>query len=191
MVYTLSRIACLAVLALAVSSPQALAESPNGGPDRETREQRKQQRMERREAMREKAREALYAGIELTDEQQQQIDAIREQARAAHDAWREENKAKFEAIREQFREARENRDREAMQAAGEQMRQLWQQAPKPRDHVDDVLNVLTPEQRERFQANMAQLQERMQQRREEMKDRREERREKRRDNRDRNDGDES
>ena len=104
----------------------------------------------------------MAAKLNLTDAQQQQIKDLNK-------AFREQNKAVFEnahALRKQFRDAKRDNDaakldslKPTMEAQREQMQQLR------KAHEQQVLSVLTAEQRTQWEAIKAERQQRREERR--------------------------
>ncbi len=108
----------------------------------------------------------LFAGMDLSDEQKEQV---REAMMAHHEerkAWHEANKERFQSIREQMKAAHEAGDRETMQSLREQVRTLMESAPKPDATHDTIRGILNEDQQAIFDERIEKIRERMEQRRE-------------------------
>lgn len=92
--------------------------------------------------------------LDLSDDQKAQLKTIHEQNRAVLDKWREENKESLDAARNAMREAREQRDREAAQAARGDLQKLMAAAPARGQVRDQVMAVLTDEQKKKLRELM-------------------------------------
>ena len=79
----------------------------------------------------------LFEGIELTDEQKEQVKTIRE-----------ENASKLEETRSEMRSARESGDREKMKEAGDKMKKLTEETNAA------VREILTDDQKATFDENL-------------------------------------
>jgi hypothetical protein len=109
--------------------PQASANDPL---------QQRRQAVERRER-------GLFAGVELTADQERRLKELAE-ARAS---WRAEHEDELNALRQQSAAARRAGDDAALEAANDRMLQLRNSAPSARD----ILEELTAEQRAQLEQN--------------------------------------
>lgn len=117
----------------------------------------------------------LFRDVNLTDVQQEEVRQIVQDATTPMQEYMAQNAAAFREARDAMAQARENQDREAMEAARESMRALRDAGPKvDREALTaSVREVLNDSQREVFDANLADFQERRTQRderRQQMKD---------------------
>jgi hypothetical protein len=87
----------------------------------------------------------LFAGVELTADQERRLKELAD-ARAS---WRAEHKDELNALRQQGAAARQAGDNETFEAARDRILQLHNDAPNPRD----VLEELTVEQRAQVEQN--------------------------------------
>lgn len=102
----------------------------------------------------------MFAGLELTETQKEQIKALHETQRAEMESKRDERQASMKAHREQMKVlmAADQVDLEAvkaLKAEGEEKRKAA--AEKKLAHKVALLNILTPEQREKFLAREARM----------------------------------
>ncbi|MEM1209940.1 MAG: Spy/CpxP family protein refolding chaperone [Planctomycetota bacterium] len=109
----------------------------------------------------------LFRDIQLTDSQREEVREKMTQARDERRAWMEANGAELRELRERFQDARSIEDTDAMQAIGQELRTMMSAGPQPMDVAEDVRGMLTEEQAEQFDANLAELETRMEQRRNE------------------------
>jgi protein CpxP len=114
----------------------------------------------------------LFKDIDLTDQQKEQLKALREKQGPRGD------REGFQARRAEMRELREKGDTAAIRQFREEMRGEMQQ--RHTQMLQDVRSILTPAQREQFEKNVAAMQEKMQERREHMQHRMKERHDQRR-----------
>jgi Spy/CpxP family protein refolding chaperone len=99
-------------------------------------------------------RKALQ-GLDLTEDQRKQIQEIMAGQREGAEAFREANKDKFEAFRERMKKARESKDREAFAAIRKEMAELHKDAPRPDGLREEILEILTDEQRQALKEKAA------------------------------------
>ncbi len=92
----------------------------------------------------------LFEGIDLTNDQKTQINAI-------NDKYRAQNQANAKASMDAMQKARQANDTAGMRAAREQMASVY--TP---EQEQEILNVLTPAQRERYNKNKAEMKKHMQ-----------------------------
>ena len=85
----------------------------------------------------------LFAGVELTADQKRRLEELPD-ARAS---WRADHEDELNALRQQSAAARQAGDDAALEAARDRILQLSNEAPNARD----ILEELTPEQREQFE----------------------------------------
>ncbi len=105
----------------------------------------------------------LFADMDLTDEQR---DQIRETMKAFGDerkAWHEANRDEFQALREKMRDAHQGDDKDAAKAVREEIKALMESAPKPDAAHDEVRALLNEEQQVVFDERIAKIRERMEQ----------------------------
>ncbi len=114
---------------------------------------------------------ALFKDIDLTEDQRVEVREIMEAGRDEMEAWRDEHRDQIKALREQMREAHQAGDDEKAAEVREQLRTLFESRPKPEDRADEIREVLTPEQTEQFDQNIEAIKQKMQERRDEMKER--------------------
>ncbi|MEM7680623.1 MAG: hypothetical protein AAF288_01570 [Planctomycetota bacterium] len=112
---------------------------------------------------------ALLRDIDLEEDQRELVGEVMEELRGEMEQYAEDT----EEVRAEARAAREDGDREAMQAAMEKLREF----PRPdlEAYADKVRDILTDEQRETFDKNREEIRERMEERRKRMEERRENR----------------
>lgn len=110
----------------------------------------------------------LFEGIELTDEQREQVKQVRTDVRQQRQAWFEENREKLGELRRQSFRAIELGDREAATEARALFDELAGAAPQVDDAEAQVREVLTAEQQALYDANKAEMQVRVEAARQEM-----------------------
>lgn len=113
-----------------------------------------EQRANIMEAMRD-----LLKDLELTEDQKVQIKSIMEEAKGIREDFMEEHGAELDALREKMKEAREAKDREQMKQLADELRAIMEAGPKPEATVNKIKEVLTPEQREKFDDRVAEFKE--------------------------------
>jgi Spy/CpxP family protein refolding chaperone len=94
----------------------------------------------------------LFAGINLSDEQKGKIKAI-------HEKYREKNEEQRKAAMEAMQKARQSNDTAAMRTAMQQLSAIY-----TGEQEKEILEVLTPEQRERYNKNKEEMKTRMRER---------------------------
>lgn len=110
-----------------------------------------------------KAAKHMGQKLNLTDQQKQQIKALREQFRNANSATLDEIKA----LRDQMREALKSKDKEAAKALREQLKAKMEALKPAREQLHQQIGaLLTPEQREMVEKMKAERKERREDRRE-------------------------
>ncbi len=125
-----------------------------------------QHRAERRDRMRQRMFEALFRDIELTPDQRERVDAAMETWRASRKAWMAEHREQFREAVRAMREAKQADDQAAVDTAKAELTTLMETSPKLRVASDAILRVLTEDQKESFNRNVAELQKRFEHRRE-------------------------
>ena len=149
-------------------------------------------RREQREARRDKARSdgprgarqdarqrmvrQLFEGIELSEEQRQEVRDVMQKHREGVQKWREDHEQEIKKLRERMREARREQDREAAVAAFEELLKLSEDRPKPENLLDDIRGELNDDQIKAFNENVEEIKEKARQRMEERRDKAEENR---------------
>ncbi len=88
----------------------------------------------------------IFAQLNLTDAQKEQVHAIVKAHHQEVQAFREANKEKLEQLREQIRQARQAKDREKMKQLMEQMRALREGGPSRQAMFQKIMGVLNAEQ---------------------------------------------
>ncbi len=115
--------------------------------------------------MRERMQRALFRDIDLRPEQREQINQLTESTRQEMLAWTQQNREALRAVREEMQAARESGDEDRISTARAELRALMQSAPRPdREFMQEqVRALLTPEQAEQFEDNLARIEQRLQQ----------------------------
>ena len=149
---------------LALAAPEA--EGDGEHPKRE-RAEREGERPQRDGDRRGNFIRALFDGIALNDEQKSELREIASGHAEEVKAWHEDHRDEFEAIRAKMRAARENKDREAGEAARAELETLMATRPKPDATFAAMREVLaTDADKAKFDENLQKLKERMEARRE-------------------------
>ena len=107
---------------------------------------------------------ALLKGIELSEEQRESIKEIMKAHHEKRRAFHEANKDKMQSLKAKMKEARANKDKEAMSEAHEEFKTLMQDAPKPTDAAEDIRAELTADQQATFDDNLDDVREKIKQR---------------------------
>ena len=105
----------------------------------------------------------LFADMDLTDEQRDQIRETMKTFGDERKAWHEENKDEFRSLRDKMRDAHHADDKEAVQAVREQIKALMESAPKPDAAHDEVRALLNEEQQATFDERKTKIRKRMEQ----------------------------
>lgn len=158
---------------LALAAPQGEGKGDGERPKRERAERdgerpkRDGERPQRDGERRGSFIRALFDGITLDEAQKTEVREIARGHAEEVKAWHEEHRDEFEAIRAKMREARQNKDREAGEAARKQLETLMATRPKPDATFAAMREVLaTDADKTKFDENLQKLRERMQERRE-------------------------
>jgi Spy/CpxP family protein refolding chaperone len=109
--------------------------------------------------------ENALADLNLTDDQKAKVDAILKPFKEDVAKWREDHKTDLEKAKADLVAAREAKDREKGKAAMQELRKLLETAPKPRDVVEKLKDVLTPEQQDKLKAKIEAVREKARERR--------------------------
>lgn len=88
----------------------------------------------------------LLKDLNLTDDQKGKVHEIVAAFGEEMKKFHEEHKAELEPLFEKMKAAREAKDREAAMAVGKQIREIMEKGPNPRDLIEKISAVLTPEQ---------------------------------------------
>jgi len=96
------------------------------------------------------AYQRLVQALDLTAQQQTQVKQLFDTHKQAVQNWGNQHGEEIKALREQMAEAAKNRDRDKMTALREKMQQLTKDRPSPRKLNEQILGVLTDEQKEKF-----------------------------------------
>lgn len=97
--------------------------------------------------------EQMVKELQLTAEQQPQIKQMIETHVQAAENWMKEFGPKLQQLREQAAQAARENSRDKANELREEMRKLWQQRGQLREKLNEqILGVLTGQQKERFQA---------------------------------------
>jgi len=102
----------------------------------------------------------LFADMDLNDDQKDRIHEVMRSHGDSRRAWHDEHKDEFRALRDKMRNAREADDKDAMQAAHDEIRGLMESAPKFDDAHDKVRAVLNEEQQATFDERVAKFHDR-------------------------------
>ena len=121
------------------------ASDPTGEPASASQQAGASNPLERRRQAIERRERELFAGVELTADQERRLKELAE-ARAS---WRAEHEDELNALRRQSAAARQAGDDAAFEAASDRMLQLRNDAPNARD----ILEELTAEQRTQVEQN--------------------------------------
>lgn len=103
--------------------------------------------------------ERLLGTLNLTDQQKAQIKEILAAFKKDVDAWRAQHQDELQKIHAEIRAAREAKDKEKVQAAMKKLHTLLETAPKPREMLEKIKAVLTPEQKQKFEAELKEIRE--------------------------------
>lgn len=114
--------------------------------------------------------EKLIADLDLTADQKAQIKTIVDDFKAKNEEFRDANKEELQKLMKAVREAKESGDQAKLKEAMEAMQAARANAPKLKDLLEKVAAVLTPEQKEKFQAAIEDLKEKMQEKRQDHKE---------------------
>ncbi|MCX5658147.1 MAG: Spy/CpxP family protein refolding chaperone [Planctomycetota bacterium] len=93
--------------------------------------------------------------LNLTPDQETKVKAIFAEAKTKHEAWRTAHGAEADALKAQVKAAREAKDEAKLKELRPKVDALMADMPKPKDVVDKVRAVLTPEQQTKFDAKVA------------------------------------
>jgi hypothetical protein len=96
----------------------------------------------------------LLADIELTDAQQQSLDEL-EQGFLADV---EEHQAKVQSLRDQMKEARDLGETEKIKEFGTELRNSRKNTPRQITWIDELRDILTPDQQKQYDANREKIQ---------------------------------
>ncbi|MCC6682261.1 MAG: Spy/CpxP family protein refolding chaperone [Phycisphaeraceae bacterium] len=128
---------------------------PQDGQDDRRGDMRGDMREGMRDGMRPGGSFALLRGIELTDEQREQVKQIMQESREQREAWRNEHKDEVKAAQDEVDKARE-----ALRRAEEKMRNLMENAPGgPKDTAEKIKSILTDDQKAQLEANIEKMKE--------------------------------
>ena len=103
----------------------------------------------------------LFAGMDLTEDQKQQIHETMKKFGDERKAWFQAHKDQFQSLREKMREAHQAKDQDAAKAVHEQIKALMESAPKPDKAHDEVRALLNEEQQATFDERIAKMREHM------------------------------
>lgn len=113
-----------------------------------------------------------FEGIELTDEQRDEMREVVEAHREQRREWRREHREQLSNLRQQMREAREADDRDRLGELREQLRELRADQPTRDDLHARYREILDDEQWQQLQRNWEEIRRRAEQRREQRRDER-------------------
>jgi len=102
-------------------------------------------------------REALFRDIDLSADQQAEVDRILDAYRVELKAWADVNSAELQAVRQDLQAAREAGYRRQARRALRDLRQLAETRPDHEPYYDDIAEVLTDEQAGQFRENIEAL----------------------------------
>jgi Spy/CpxP family protein refolding chaperone len=88
----------------------------------------------------------------ITDDERAKIKPILEAARQKFEAWRSAHKGEFQQLRTDLKAAHDAGDTDKVAQLTGQMRDLFKDAPKPKEVVDQILPLLTADQQTSFKA---------------------------------------
>lgn len=149
--------AALALMAAGEATAQAPADSQRQGEVRRA----ERQRGERGRKMRRAGMRGMFRGIELTQAQREQMQAVHAKYRPQFESIRESIKPELEAARA----ARQRGDTAAARAAFDRTKSTRERAQALHEQERNELRaLLTPEQRTTFDANAQKMKERMEKR---------------------------
>lgn len=86
----------------------------------------------------------------LTADQKAQVEQVFEKAKAERQAFRQAHEQEFKQLHEEMKAARESGDKQAIQAVREKQQQLMKQAASPKEVIQQVLAILTTEQKSKL-----------------------------------------
>lgn len=109
----------------------------------------------------------LFEGIDLSEEQRQQVRDAMEAHRQRHSQWMEEHRQRMSDLGEQMRQARQENDRQQLRELREKVRELREDRPSVQELHERLRDVLDEQQWKQFEANRQDMHERMRQRRQE------------------------
>ncbi len=119
------------------------------------RERPRRQRPDRAE-MDKRMQERLVKALELSAEQQKQLQQVFDTHKQAVANWQKEHGEEAKSLREQMRKARSDRDREAMTALREKSQALYKtRAELQKSLNEQIAGILTAEQKEKFKKMLA------------------------------------
>ena len=112
--------------------------------------------------------ERMLKSLNLTKEQKATLKKNREAHKAEMKKYMDSKKKSAGDLREKMKEARKNKDREAMRALNAERKELFKDAPK-RNGVEDLKKVLTSEQSKKLDEMIAKRKAEMEKRKKEAK----------------------
>ncbi len=95
----------------------------------------------------------LALAAELTEEQKAKLETLAADYQQAQKAWMEANSEKIEQLNTEMKQARDAKDKDAVQRVAGQMKSLREEQMKMKaEHWEKVNALLTPEQQQKWQA---------------------------------------
>jgi Spy/CpxP family protein refolding chaperone len=113
---------------------------------------------ERRGEMTQKVMETIKQ-LNLSEEQKAELKQIHEDAKVARETFKAEHGEELKALHEEMKAARQAKDIDKAKEIGGKIRELMAQGPSPKDTMDKVKAVLTPEQQEQLKAKLEKFRE--------------------------------
>lgn len=108
----------------------------------------------------------LFADLGLSDDQKTKLREIGSEFRTKMEAWREANKEEHQKLMGEMKAAREAKDAEKTKAVAVKLDALRKTGPNPKDNFAKMREVLTEEQRAKFDERIKAHEEAMKARRE-------------------------
>ncbi len=103
----------------------------------------------------------LRPDFNLTAEQKQKLQAVRDEVKAMEDKWRTDHAADLKKIQDDMAAARQGQDREKMREIMTARGELMQTMPKTDDAAQKVKALLTPDQAKALETRITERQEEM------------------------------
>ena len=104
----------------------------------------------------------LSPSFNLTKEQKEKIQGIRDSAKQARDKWTAEHQEQINKIGEEFRAALQGQERDKLREIGQQRQDLMSSAPKTEDAAAQLQAVLSDDQKKQLDEQIAKRQQEMQ-----------------------------
>jgi len=101
----------------------------------------------------------LRPDFNLTKEQKEKVQAVREQVKKAEDKWRSDNAEEMKKLQEGLRQAMQDQDNDKRNELLGKMRDLMQTQPKTDEAVQQIRAILTADQQKALDTRITERQE--------------------------------